>query len=113
MKFSIRKILVFSFLFVTLIAITFGLVQRYFWLHSHERERVEQDYLPTIESLGTIIETIFNARLSLLKQVSKEVSEAGINTEEAQKIVESVHYRNPDFKTFWIGDASGKAAAFS
>ncbi len=113
MKFSIRKILVFSFLLVTLIAITFGLVQHYFWLHKHERERVEQDYLRVAESLGVIIETIFNARLSLLKQVSEEVSEAGINTEKAQKIVESVHYRNPDFKTFWIGDANGKAAAFS
>ncbi|MCL4476615.1 MAG: ATP-binding protein [Nitrospirae bacterium] len=113
MKFSIRKILVFSFLFVTLITITFGLVQRYFWLHKHERDRVEQDYLPVAESLGTIIETIFTARLSLLKQVSEEVSEAGINTEKAQRIVESVHYRNPDFKTFWIGDVKGKAAAFS
>lgn len=93
MKFSIRKILVFSFLLVTFIAITFVLVQSYFWFQRHERERVEQDYLPVAESLGAIIDTIFNARLSLLKQVAEEVSEAGIHTEKARKIVESINYR--------------------
>ena len=112
-QYPIRKILVSSFFILTFLAVTVGLVQRYFWLQKHERDRVEQDYLPVAESLGTIIETVFNTRLSLLKQVSEEVSEAGIDTEKAQKIVESVHYRNPVFKTVWVGDVNGKAVAFS
>ncbi len=113
-QFSIKKILIFSFLLTIFIALTFGLAQRYFWLVKHERERTEQDYLPVAEAMGKIIEGSLNQRLVLLSQVSEEVLKAGINnTNKLQKIVESVHYRNPDFKTFAVGDANGKSVAFS
>lgn len=111
--FSIKKILIFLFMIVTLVAISFGLIQRYFWLQKHERERIEQDYLPVAESMGNTVEIALNTRLAVLKQVADEVLKAGINSDEAQKIVENVHYRNPDFKTIWVGSPEGKAVAFS
>lgn len=112
--FSIKNILILSFLLVTSVAMTFMLTQQYFWLSKHEMERTKQDYLPIAESFGKIIEDILNQRLTLLTQVSEEVLKAGINnTDKLQKIVESVHHRNPDFKTIWVGNAEGKAIAFS
>jgi len=111
--FSIKKILIFLFLIVPLVTISFSLVQRYFWLQKHERERIEQDYLPVAESMGKTVEIALNRRLAVLKQVSNEVLKAGINSNEVQKIIESVHYRNPDFKTIWVGNPEGKAVAFS
>ena len=98
---------------MTVITIAFGLIQRYIWLQKHEKKSIEQAYLPVAEAMGKIIEDSLNKRLILLSQVSEEVLKAGIDTDKAQKIVESVHYRNPDFKTIWVGDVSGKAAAFS
>ena len=112
-QFSIRKILVFSSIIVAITALTFALVQRYFWLRTHERQGIEQNYLPVAELMGKMVEITLNSRISLLKQVSYEVLETGINSQEAQKIVESVHYRNPDFKTIWFGSPEGKAIAFS
>lgn len=111
--FSIKKILVVSFLFVTVIAIAFVLTQRYIWLQKHERDRIEQDYLPIAESMGKNVEIDLSIRFDLLRQVSHEVLKAGINSDEAQKIVESVHYRNAVFKTIWVGSPEGKAVAFS
>ncbi len=112
--FSIKNILVFSFLLVTAIAISSLLLQRYFWLNKHERERIEQDYLPVAESFGKIIEGNLAQRLLLLTQVSEEVLKAGVNnTNKLQKIVESVHYRNPYLKTVWVGNVEGRAIAFS
>ncbi len=106
--------LIFSFLLVTFLAISFMLTQRYFWLVKHEREEVEQDYLLIAEAIGKIVADNLNQRLVLLTQVSGEVLKAGIdNTNKLQEIVESVHYRNSDFKTFAVGDANGKSIAFS
>lgn len=113
-QFSIKKILVASFLSVTIIAIAFGLIQRYFWLQKHIREEeIRQDSLPVAESMGKQVEIVLNTRLAVLKQVADEISKAGISSGEAQKIIESVHYRNPDFKTVWVGSPDGKAVAFS
>lgn len=112
-QFSIKKILIFSFLLVASIAMTFVLTQRYFWLAKNERERTWQDYLPVAESFGKIIEGSLNQRLILLTQVSEEILKTGMNIDKSQKIVESVHYRNPDFKTIWVGNAGGRAVAFS
>lgn len=66
-QFSIKQILILSFLFVALVAATVMLGQRYFWLTKHERERTEQDYLPVAESFGKIIEGSLNQRLILLR----------------------------------------------
>jgi signal transduction histidine kinase len=110
---SIQKILILSFLLVTSVALIFVLIQRYFWFNKHERERTEKDYLPVAEAMGEIIDDHFHRRLVLLTQVSEEILKTGININKAQKIVESVHYRNPDFRTVWIGNTEGKAIAFS
>lgn len=112
-RFSIRTILMSSFILVAIITTTFGLIQRYIWLNQHERDRIWEDYLPVAESMGRIIDMTINHRLSLLTQVSDEVSKAWMNNEKLQAIVETAHFRNPDFKTFWVGDATGKAIAFS
>lgn len=112
-QFRIKNILVFSFLSVVLIAICLVLSQQCFWLSKHERGTVEKDYLPVAESVGRTIDIILNERVLLLKHVSEEVLKAGLHTDKAQKIVENAHYRNPLFKTVWVGDINGKATAFS
>lgn len=112
-RFSIRTILISSFILIAVIVTAFALIQRYIWLNHHERERIREDYLPVAESVGKIIDMTINLRLLLLKQVSDEVSKARMNNEKLQAILETVHFRNPDFKTFWVGDATGKAIAFS
>lgn len=111
--FSIKTVLISSFILIAIIMTSFSLVQRYIWLNSHERDKITEDFMPVAESMGRIIEMTLNQRLTLLTQVSEEVIKAGMNPERMQSIVESVHFRNPDFKTFWIGDASGRAIAFS
>lgn len=112
-QFSIKKILIFSFLLVTSIALAFVLIQRYAWLAKHERERTEQDYLPIAEAIGKIIEYDLNQELVLLARLSEEMLNIDINADKAQKIIESVHYRNPHFLTVWVGNTEGKAIAFS
>jgi signal transduction histidine kinase len=112
-QFSIKKILILSFLLITFTIVTIILVQQYFWFTNHEKERTEQDYLPVAEAMGEIIEYHFNKRFVLLTQISEEILRTGINADKAQKIMESVHRRNPAFRTLWVGDAKGKAIAFS
>src|SRR5574340_364907 len=112
-QFSIKRILTASFLFIAVTAVFLGLIQRCIWLHEHERKRIEQDYSPVAEAMAKIIEDSLNKRLIVLSRVSEEVLKAGINAGKLQNIVESVHYRNPDFKTIWVGSPQGKAIAFS
>ncbi|MFN3481005.1 MAG: cache domain-containing protein, partial [Thermodesulfovibrionales bacterium] len=111
--FSIRTILILSFILIAIIMTSISLVQRYIWLDRHERDKITEDYMPIAESMGKIIEMTLIRRLTLLTQVSNEVIKTGMNPERMQSIIETAHFRNPDFKTFWIGDSSGRAIAFS
>lgn len=112
-QYSIKKILFLSFLSVTLITIIFGLFHRYIWFIRHERKSLQQEYLPLVEAFGKIIEDMIAQKIVLLSKVTKEIPLNGIDINKSQKIIESVHYRNPEFKTLWIGNPEGKAIAFS
>lgn len=102
---SIKRILILSFLLITFTVVTIILVQQYFWLTSHERERIEQDYLPVTEAMGEIIEYHFNKRFVLLTQVSEEILKTGINADKSQIIPLAIPILNKynEFKGFIFG----------
>ncbi|GLI53485.1 sensor histidine kinase [Thermodesulfovibrio yellowstonii] len=107
MKISIKKLLILSFLFVAFLSILFLLVQRFFWIYKHEITHTNEHYLITAQAIGKIMEKKMQHRFILLQQVGKEIYEEGLHTKKTQKIVESVHYRNPYYTSIFVIDERG------
>jgi len=107
MKVSIKKLLIFSFLFVAFLSILFLLVQRTFWICNHEKTHTNEHYLITVQAIGKIMEQRMKETFTRLEQVGKEIYEEGLDTKKPQKIIETVHYRNPYFTSIFVVDERG------
>ncbi|ACI20871.1 sensor histidine kinase [Thermodesulfovibrio yellowstonii] len=107
MKVSIKKLLIFSFLSVALISILFLLVQRTFWICKHEIEHTNEHHLVMAQTIGKLLEQRMKETFTRLEQIGKEIYEQGLYTKKTQKIIESVHYRNPYYTSIFVVDERG------
>lgn len=107
MKISIKKLLIFSFLFVAFLSIFFLFVQRVLWIYSHEITMTNYHYLITVQTVGKIMEDKMKETITRFEQISKEIYKERLYTKKPQEIIESVHYRNPYFTSIFVVDERG------
>ncbi len=111
---SIKKILIIAALLIAFLGVSISLIQRYFWIKNNEIRRIKEYFTPAAVSLGEMIKIRLNDKVSLLVNISHEISKNGVFNRENQKILDSIRERNSkNILGIGILDKKGRAIFYS